>query len=1032
MTGVLEGLRAALADRYHVERELGHGAMATVYLARDLRLHRPVAVKVLLPFLSAALGPERFLREINIVAGFNHPNIVPLFDSGEADGLLYYVMPYIEGESLHERLRRECQLPVPVAVSIARQILDGLGYAHAQGIVHRDVKPANVMLTGDRALVADFGIARAIRHAASEERLTETGIALGTPAYMSPEQAGAESELDGRSDLYATGCVLYEMLTGRPPFTGPTAQAILARHQLDPVPPIRTVRRTVSVEVERAVLRALEKVPADRHTTASEFTRALDAPPAPVPPTVPWWRLVVWPAGVAAAGLVIYLAVKDLVPDDVGGAAGLDSTRYAILPFERDSGVGAFNEDQLLQDAMLQWTGITAVDRPRMQDALSRHGTRLTSGVAEAIARQVGAGRYVLSQVSRIGDSLRVHSAVYRTMARGPPVHEGTVKIGWNLSQAGGAFSRIADRLLFGAAGPGARLGPPKGTSSRPARQALELGLDSVYNWNLTAADSAFNAAARSDPQFAEALLWLAQVRSWNGAPVATWQSAAERAWAQRDQLSPRDRLRSDALLAIGRDSLERACPIWRRAAVLNPIDFVVWYGLASCLSADKAVLRDPRSPSGWRFRTSHHEATLAYVRAFHLLPSIHGSFSGSSYLSVRTLLWTSGDALRSGSAVPPDSGLFAAYPALQRDTLAFYPNPIDKLVVPTTTDLAIRRERELFHDLAAAWVAEYPRSAEALEALAISLGLLGNPAALEAVRQARGLAVTPEQRIRTAGAEVWMRIKFGIPADLRSLSVARAIADSLLEAFPPGAPEPLLLASIAVVTGHVARAAAYSRDPRAASERGVPPLLVETALPLTVFSALGVPEDSIRALEQQTVAIIDNALSLPLRERARAEWLVRPAALAFPDYRYRSLPELKGSYDLLDAQVAFAQGDPAPARRLFTRLRIERRFVQPVNRSIEVLFVEARLMSSLGEDSAAAAWLDPTLAALPAMAPEVFHDLPRPAALVRAMALRAELAERVGDQSAAARWARIVTVLWTNADPFLQPVVHRMTRLAR
>ena len=388
MTGVLEGLRAALAGRYHVEHELGHGAMATVYLAHDLRLNRRVAVKVLLPFLSAALGPERFLREISIVAGFNHPNILPLFDSGETDGLLYYVMPYVDGESLHDRLARERQLPVPEALSITRQILAGLGYAHAQGIVHRDVKPANIMLSGDRAMVADFGIARAIRRAANEERLTETGIALGTPAYMSPEQAGAELELDGRSDLYATGCVLYQMLAGHPPFAGPTAQAILARHQLDPVPPIRTVRRTVSVEVEQAMLRALEKVPADRFATASEFTGALDAQPAPPPPEPrPWPRRVVWSAVVAAAGLVTFLAIKGFVSAGGGSVAGLDTTRYAILPFERDSGLASFNEDQLLQDAMVKWTGITVVDRASMQEALARHRARLAGGDAEAIAR---------------------------------------------------------------------------------------------------------------------------------------------------------------------------------------------------------------------------------------------------------------------------------------------------------------------------------------------------------------------------------------------------------------------------------------------------------------------------------------------------------------------------------------------------------------------------------------------------------------------------------------------------------------------
>ena len=204
---------AALADRYRVERELGRGGMATVYLARDLRHDRPVALKVLRPELAASLGPERFLREISIAARLQHPHILPVHDSGEAAGRLWYTMPYVEGESLRQRILREGQLPLDQAVRIALQVLSALGYAHAHGVIHRDIKPENILLEGDEAVVADFGVARAIT-AAGDDRLTETGFALGTPAYMSPEQAGASRDLDGRSDLYALGCVVYEMLAG--------------------------------------------------------------------------------------------------------------------------------------------------------------------------------------------------------------------------------------------------------------------------------------------------------------------------------------------------------------------------------------------------------------------------------------------------------------------------------------------------------------------------------------------------------------------------------------------------------------------------------------------------------------------------------------------------------------------------------------------------------------------------------------------------------------------------------------------------
>src|SRR6266700_2052175 len=275
---LLARLRAGLADRYRVERELAHGRTAAVFLAHDLKHERPVAIKVLHPELAAAVGAERFLREIQLAARLQHPHIVTLHDSGATDGLLYFVMPYVAGESLRARLDREPQLPIPEALRITGDVAQALGYAHDLGVVHRDIKPENILLEDGHALVADFGIARAIM-AAGADRLTETGIALGTPAYMSPEQGTEDGEVDGRSDLYALGCVAYEMLAGAPPFTGPTAQAILARHAVDPVAPIRTVRETVPRGVEQAVLKALAKVPVDRYAGATEFAQALTQPP---------------------------------------------------------------------------------------------------------------------------------------------------------------------------------------------------------------------------------------------------------------------------------------------------------------------------------------------------------------------------------------------------------------------------------------------------------------------------------------------------------------------------------------------------------------------------------------------------------------------------------------------------------------------------------------------------------------------------------------------------------------------------------
>ncbi len=273
---MIDRLKAALADRYTIECELGSGGMATVYLARDLKHDRKVAVKVFRPALAAAVGTERFFREIKITANLQHPHILPLHDSGESDGFLYYVMPFVEGETLRNRLNREKQLPVDEALKITSQVASALSYAHSRDIVHRDIKPENILFQAGEVAVADFGIALAV-DSAGGTRLTETGFSLGTPAYMSPEQVSGEQEIDGRSDVYSLACVLYEMLAGDPPFVASTSRAVLAKHMTDPAPPITTVRSSVPRPVVAALTKALGKAPVDRFESAKAFSDALFA-----------------------------------------------------------------------------------------------------------------------------------------------------------------------------------------------------------------------------------------------------------------------------------------------------------------------------------------------------------------------------------------------------------------------------------------------------------------------------------------------------------------------------------------------------------------------------------------------------------------------------------------------------------------------------------------------------------------------------------------------------------------------------------
>jgi eukaryotic-like serine/threonine-protein kinase len=274
-------IQAALADRYTLDRELGTGGMATVFLAHDLKNDRPVALKVLLPDLAQTLGADRFKREIRVASRLQHPNILTLLDSGEADGQLWYAMPYVEGEDVYQRLERERQFSPAEAIRITQAAAAALAYAHEQGVVHRDIKPDNVLLSGDQVLVADFGVARAVSEV--QDKLTATGMTVGTPTYMSPEQASGDKQIDGRSDIFALACMTYEMLNGDPPFTGPTPQAALMRRFTGPPRPLRPMVN-IPEAMEQAIFRALARSPDDRFATAAEFSAALVGTPAPAPP----------------------------------------------------------------------------------------------------------------------------------------------------------------------------------------------------------------------------------------------------------------------------------------------------------------------------------------------------------------------------------------------------------------------------------------------------------------------------------------------------------------------------------------------------------------------------------------------------------------------------------------------------------------------------------------------------------------------------------------------------------------------------
>jgi serine/threonine-protein kinase len=565
---LLETLRTSLADRYALERELGRGGMATVFLAEDLKHRRYVAIKVLHPDLAAAIGSDRFLREIEIAARMQHPHILPLYDSGEAAGYLYYVMPFVEGESLRDRLHREKQLPQEDVVKITAEVASALGYAHARDIVHRDIKPENIMLSGGSAVVADFGIARAAS-AVEQQQLTQTGTVIGTPAYMSPEQ-GTGSPVDGRSDQYSLACVVYEMLVGEPPFTGPNVQAIIARHSMGSVEPPSIVRSSIPDTMENALLRALSKVPADRFPTIMLFAEALGAPStvtaamrrsgAPtaervgrpsltVSLPVPAWRtLLVWGIPIVAVLAVGWLTRGRWLPHRAATAsASADPRHIAVLYFDDrspDQSLGYLADG--LTEALIG--DLSAV--PVLQ-VISRNGVapyRHASVSPDSLRRALNVGTIVDGTLTHSADSLQL--AVSLVDATSGAELEGiTLRVprADPLALQDTLGSRMAQALRRRIGEEMAQVESRAGTRSTQAWDLVERGREVARDIEaiLAAGDTAraAHALAQADSMFAQAEAidrkWTAPILergwlAWEDRHVAGLEKGPAAQWTAR------------------------------------------------------------------------------------------------------------------------------------------------------------------------------------------------------------------------------------------------------------------------------------------------------------------------------------------------------------------------------------------------------------------------------------------------------------------------------------------------------------------
>jgi serine/threonine protein kinase/DNA-binding SARP family transcriptional activator len=1056
------GVGASLSNgRYVIERILGEGGMATVYLAQDVRHERKVAVKVLRSEVAETIGAKSLLREIRIAASLQHPHIVPLFDSGESDGQVFYVMPYIAGESLRARLEREPTLPIDVAVRIARDMADALAYAHGRGIVHRDIKPDNVLLSGDQAtgelhaLVADFGVAKALDASREQTRgftdgtLTALGVIVGTPRYMAPEQATGGT-IDHRADVYAWGVVAYEMLASVHPFSHhATPQALVAAHIGERPVSIFSRNQQTPLLVGGIIMRSLEKDSAARPVNGGELLAEIERAIHARRPNIHWLprrarTVLLLAVVIAVAGLSSSLwtlrAPYSALATATGGGSMPDTTRYVVLPFAYDSNVVTnLHEIQQLSDAFSRWVGIRTVDDIQLRDALARRRhAPMDLRASQLIAADLKAGRYVIGSVVMLAEGLRIEASVYDTRTN-RVLRSATTRVGSDATSRA-VFDALGDSLVFREERIG-HVPRSSGTRTAAALQAFARGHRVLEEWDLAAADSAFSSAIRYDESYAEGYLWLAQVRVWSDKPPPEWRIAARQASRYRSRLSSRDQVRSDALLSLSAGDVSRACADWREVINRDTTDFASWYGLGHCLRTDSVVVHDALSRSGWRFRSSYEQAVRAYRKAFELLPSIHNALSRGAFEQTRQILLTSAStSLRRGRPAAPDTGLLLALPGLEHDTLEFVPYPIAKVragepgTVPVTLNAAVSRQRALFREIAAEWMAAFPRSVRAIEAVAVSLELVGDAEALGHVRHARSLASDPADRLRLAVMDVWLRTKMSLPSDTNTLLSARVLADSLLGLETPRTTTaPRLLASLAALHGRAGLAAAYSRLPSVVALEGRPEPFAADALALGVFAALGGPLDSLRALERRINSSIEHTVVDTARKAARVKWLMRSAALAFPVYRFPTLGQLNDlGWAPVEAQQALARSDTTTVRRILAVASDRRRLFAPADLTLDALYPEAWLLSEIGDKAAAKARIDPTLNAVAEAAPQTYADPVRAASLVRSMALRAEVADALGDRDAASRWARAVSILWHDADAFLQPVVKEMNRLTR
>jgi hypothetical protein len=1034
--GPMSGL---FAGRYTLERVIGLGATAMVHLARDTKRGTAVAIKILRPELAESGASDRFLKEIRRTTALQHPHILPVLDSGEYEGQPYFVLPYMEGGTLRLLMKREKSLELTKVIEIARPIAEALDYAHKRGLIHRDVKPENILFTDGQACLGDFGIARALEMSGGfgETTSTSRNTVRGTPAYMSPEQAAGGTELDGRSDIYSWACVLFEMITGMQAFIGPSPESVISQRFAHPPREVRVYRPAAPPAIDDVLAKAFAITPADRYRTATDFIdavqTAIDSPNAGR--TENGGRTLRQYIGLRRnryiAGFIIAMTTlwgfSELAAAQRTRRAivAADTTSILVLPVEGDTSLPLTQFHNRLYGALGRWKGVKLAhggERPPDRAAVRTLGS---DSELRRHAAMTGHGRFIRTRAVRAGSELRAFIALH-DVRTGQRLYEAPLRSDVSLNASDDAFRAVADSILLRGAGENAT-----GSTFLPAVQGLAKALVLIRDWDLPAADTLLSAVVELDPNFSRASLWLAEVRAVQRKLASEWRPAAERA-VKLGGLSMSETHLAHGLLALSNARFDEACDKFERMRRADSTDFVAWYGLGQCRHMDSLVVRDYRSRSGWSFRSSRHRATQAFARAFMLRPMLHRSVRAGEFRTMRTLLVTNVTVVRSGYSAAPNNTFFMAYPEWQGDTLAFIPYPFSVIGAglarydPQAVRLAVQKQRALFIEITRSWAAALPQSAGPKEALAISLEMMGDRSAIDTIRAARRLAQDPYYQLELAAVEVFLRVEFASLRDSADMHSARTMADSLLAAHRRPSPEyARILAPIAALLGRC----------RLAAQLGVYQDLDQNALrgsrdSVNILLASGCESRVSQEFISRGIRGIAADPGLR-REAGNSEldfelWLIgRATSVGFPldSSRVVRLAAARADY-LLQAESAVLRGDGETARSILMR-QLSRRGA--IVGTPDALYAEARVWLLLGDSARAQSWLDPLLerdgwlTSLP-------HNAVMISSLMRSLVLRVQLAYAAEEEKVAEEWGRAIATLWATADAQLRATLPTAT----